>query len=148
MERTVNRRSTSRPKGSAAIKLTNFLPECEIWPATGTRPGLPVASGRLNDPQIPLTRRKQRAWHVANVWGKMKRSKEAVAAPVLLLAVLQNSILAVLQNSIVELAGCRTPQRRWRKCGAGGATDMCRYRVVLRPPAGENYATSAEIGLC
>lgn len=26
------------------------------WPATSTPPDLPVASGRINNPQIPLTR--------------------------------------------------------------------------------------------
>src|SRR5271157_1108543 len=42
---------------------------------------------------------KQRAWHVANVWCKMKRSKGVVAALVLLLAVLQNSVARVLVMS-------------------------------------------------
>ena len=41
-------------------------PECEIWPATSTRPELPVASARVNDPQISLTRRK---WNGENDQG-------------------------------------------------------------------------------
>src|ERR1051325_7692710 len=33
-----------------------ITPECEIWPATSTRPELPVASGRVNAPEISLTK--------------------------------------------------------------------------------------------
>ena len=51
---------SSKRLGFAALSASpgRETPECEIWPATSTRPELPVASARVHDPQIPLTRRK------------------------------------------------------------------------------------------
>jgi len=75
VERTVNRRSTSRPKGSAAIKLTKFLPECEVWPATGTRPGFPSPL------DVSMTHRFPSRSHFAAgaAWGTTTGTRAALA---------------------------------------------------------------------
>src|ERR1017187_4339726 len=81
---------------------------------------------------------KQRGWHVANVWCKTKRSREAVEALALLLAVLQNSLAKVrvcfpaLANPIQRIHFGRVPQKC---CGPKRSRNGALVNSISRFPA-------------
>ena len=51
-----SKRATTSGGWPGSASSCRKTPYGEIWPATGTRPELLVASGRINEPQIPPTR--------------------------------------------------------------------------------------------